>query len=266
MDFVLSFELVRLFSAEISLGFPVAGLPNELHESVEGSRLRRLTPKRELASSTLGSVFDTSVEGANDADCDNCIVSRVDRVDVVSMSALDSNSSGGGGRSTGGGGNSRSARVGLCARFGLPLVPRNDENVIIDPSVVVRWRCNLFRLCVVELVIVTPPEEFERIICGCDLTTRRGDIEWPKLLLFSAPVAGDGGGNSTSGSLDAIVSLISGRDEALFPVALSDDWRNDSKYAPMRAPFGNVPYRFIAHFTFSTSSAPTITAGNAGAT
>lgn len=33
---------------------------NELHESVDGSRFRKLTPKRELASSTLGSVLETS--------------------------------------------------------------------------------------------------------------------------------------------------------------------------------------------------------------
>lgn len=42
--------------------------------------------------------------------------------------SLESNSSGGGGRSNGGGGNSKSAKAGLN-RFGLPLVPRNDDKM-----------------------------------------------------------------------------------------------------------------------------------------
>lgn len=58
-----------------------AGLPSELPESVEGSRRRRLTPNRELASSTLGSVFETSFDGVNEAIC-------------CSISVLESNSSG----------------------------------------------------------------------------------------------------------------------------------------------------------------------------
>uniref|UniRef100_A0A182J2X0 Uncharacterized protein n=1 Tax=Anopheles atroparvus TaxID=41427 RepID=A0A182J2X0_ANOAO len=66
-----------------------AGLPSELHESVEGSRLRKLTPNRELASSTLGSVLRTSAptigcwpmpqscpalggNGSRRPDCDDC--------------------------------------------------------------------------------------------------------------------------------------------------------------------------------------------------
>lgn len=87
-----------------------------------------------------------------------------------STSVADSNSSAGGGKSRGGGGNSKSANDGLNERFGLPLVPRKDENVvIIVPSVVVRCRCNLFSEAVAELDMVTPPLELLRIICGCVL-------------------------------------------------------------------------------------------------
>lgn len=50
----------------LSIGFDVFSVRsvcfNELHESVDGSRFRKLTPKRELASSTLGSVLDTSFD------------------------------------------------------------------------------------------------------------------------------------------------------------------------------------------------------------
>lgn len=45
-------------------GSQLIGLPIELQESVDGSRLRKLTPNRELASSTLGAVFETSLVGA----------------------------------------------------------------------------------------------------------------------------------------------------------------------------------------------------------
>lgn len=42
--------------------------------------------------------------------------------------------------------------------------------------------------------------------------------------------------------------------------------RNDSKYAPIRAPFGKVPYRLMARFTFCTSRAPTVIAAAVAAT
>lgn len=57
-------------------------------------------------------------------------------------------------------------RDGLNDRFGLPLVLRNDENDIITPSAVVRCRCSLLKFELIELVIMTPPDELLRIICG----------------------------------------------------------------------------------------------------
>lgn len=59
---VAALEAVLLLSLFISLVTPAAGLPSELHESVDGSRFRKLTPNRELASSTDGSVVATSFE------------------------------------------------------------------------------------------------------------------------------------------------------------------------------------------------------------
>lgn len=73
-DFVLPLE--AMLSSIASAFIPVAGLPNELHESVDGSRRRRLTPNRELASSTLGSVFETSFDGVSDDIC--CIISELE--------------------------------------------------------------------------------------------------------------------------------------------------------------------------------------------
>lgn len=67
MTFAHAFEFE--VSTIVSLTIPAAGLPRELHESVDGSLLRKLTPKRELASSTLGSVFETSFDGVNDDIC-----------------------------------------------------------------------------------------------------------------------------------------------------------------------------------------------------
>lgn len=74
-------------------------------------------------------------------------------------------------------------RDGLNERFGLPLVLRNDENDIMTPSAVVRCRCSLLKFELIELVIMTPPEELLRIICGWAFIAERGDIPAFALLL-----------------------------------------------------------------------------------
>lgn len=82
--------------------------------------------------------------------------------------------------------NSNVPKDGLNERFGLPLVLRNDENDIITPSAVVRCLCSLLKFELIELVIMTPPDELLRIICGWAFIAERGDIpafEF-KLLLY----------------------------------------------------------------------------------
>lgn len=134
------------------------------------------------------------------------------------------------------------------------------------PSVVVRWRCSFVTLAEAELAIVTPLEELLRIMCGVaiDLGTGRGE-EMDEV--FLGLVEGSGGGccpllirgfvlllatgGGGGGGFEVLLlecPLVLGPVVAAVAVpstGVSTDapLLSDSKYAPMRAPFGNVPYR-----------------------
>lgn len=77
------------------------------------------------------------------------------------------------------------------------------------PSVVVRWRCSLFKLAAALFCMVTPPDELLRIICCGGMGLTFG------LILadggVACPLAGGGATGAAAGTAGATGSLLSSR-------------------------------------------------------